>query len=143
VKPYLLILVLLCLTACSNQFEIKSKKWHLVGQSYEQNPRKVFIDSNRVRNEDGYYKTIVRELFDEVKMIELGSKPGKQARVIPTKSIETRVWYKCSDATVRIISYQYYNEEGRVAYNAWIRDPITQSIRKRIADKKAFDYFCN
>jgi len=143
--PYLLIVFVFLLSACSNQFAYKSNDWELMIQTDRSDYQEVYIDRNRIDCKDGKCTAWVKFIFAQDRDIPYsGSKEGQTSGTMKVKRMDSSVQYDCTANLATIISYQLYDGKSQMIDSKWIKfepeyakpNTIHGAILKRVCKKE-------
>jgi hypothetical protein len=124
-KPRFLISILLLVTlsSCANPFKYASNDWVRVTEVKGDNPKKIFVDKNRVACKDGKCSAWVKMVFDMEEAIQFhGKKAGEVSGVMMVGRVDSSVEYDCQKQVALINSYQLYDRTGKMIDTKWVQN---------------------
>lgn len=137
---FLFLFLIFVNVACENQFAHKKNDWQFVTQTDYGNPKKLYIDQNRIDREDNIVRAWTKMVFKEMEPIKFHSKAGEATLLV--KRMDSSVHYNCKSKTSKLISYQLYDEKDQFIHNQWLNHPEEEYIQAGTIDEDMFEFLC-
>jgi hypothetical protein len=138
-----LILLLVCFSACSNQFAYKEHEWVQVTETGKEDYQAVYIDKNRIDcDKNGNCTSWIKMIFMQDQVIPFsGNKPGEISGALMARRVDSSVKYFCNLTKAQIISYQIYDKYDKLIDSKWIKGDIT-SLENGTVQHDLWRYVC-
>lgn len=139
---FFLSFLLIFLFSCTNEFAYKKNDWKLVTESIDQNPKKVFVDMNRLSCKGSRCEIWTKMEFDQDTYIPFSSEKLKSQGVLIARRIDSAVKINCLERKVTISSYQVYNKDGEIIDSKWLREPEVQNAQAGTLEYDLMNFVC-
>lgn len=136
------VLLLLNLSACSNQFGYRENDWIKVTETKQGNRKVVYLDKNRVECKDGQCRAWIKMVFANQEPVNFnGNKDGEVSGYMMVQRVDSGVDYDCTSKTARIYSYQLYDREAKMMDSKWIQGDL-ESARPGTVHGDILKFIC-
>lgn len=120
---FLISILLLTLSSCANPFKYAPNNWVKVTEVKGQNPKKIYVDKNRVTCKDDKCSAWVKMVFDMEEAIQFhGNKAGEVSGTMMVGRVDSSVDYDCKKQIALINSYQLYDRTGKLVDSKWVKN---------------------
>ncbi len=137
-----LFILVISLSACSNEFESEANSWVYVTTTRE--GVKAFIDANRLECLDNMCKAWTKLEFPEVKKLSEDKFHDSDNPHInlASKRIDSMRYYYCFSNRSMMTSYQMYDDKGKLINTKWINQPEMELVKKNTLEYDLFQHAC-
>ena len=141
-KKFFLGLILVLLSACSNEFESDPNNWEYVTTA--NNGAQAYLDLNRLECEDTMCKAWTKLEFPKPKkMSEERFHDSKNPQInLASKRIDSMRYYYCYSKRSMMTSYQLYDAKGELINTKWVNKPEMEIVKKNTLEYDLFQRAC-
>ena len=119
----ILALLVVSLSSCANPFKYAPNDWVQVTEVKGDNPKKIYVDKNRIECKDGKCSAWVKMVFDMEEAIKFqGKKPGEVSGTMMIGRVDSSVDYDCKREVALINSYQLYDRSNKLIDSKWVQN---------------------